>query len=75
MKNYLKDLFVLLAFTVTLFCTIYYMQLYNHEIQYKKRIIELTEKRNNTVSVALETVYQDSINNVLDEWLNDGAKW
>lgn len=75
MKNYLKDLVVLLSFLVVLGCNIYYMQRYNHEIQYKKRIIELTEKRNNTVSMTLETVYQDSIDNVLDEWLNDGAKW
>lgn len=43
------------------------------EIQYKQEILRLTEKRNNTASLALETLYTDSINNAVKEWLNDGT--
>lgn len=39
------------------------------ETQYKKRILELEEKKLSTSSMALETLYQDSINNTVNLWL------
>lgn len=44
---------------------------YQRNTQYKLRIMELQEKRNNTASMALETIYNDSINNTVKCWLSD----
>ena len=41
--------------------------------QYKLRILELQEKRNNTASIALKTVYNDSINYAVKCWLYDDS--
>lgn len=43
------------------------------EIQYKKQILELREKQILTSSMALQTVYQDSIYNTVEKWLEDGT--
>lgn len=34
------------------------------------KVVQLEEKRDSTASMALETLYQDSINVLLDEWVH-----
>lgn len=68
---------VLAILTILLIGSIY-INLYlvggtTKEIQYKKQILELREKKILTSSMALQTVYQDSINNTVKCWLEDGT--
>jgi hypothetical protein len=70
-KNYLNNLLytAVLLFSVSL----NFLQLAENQRNrhYKERIIELQEKSDNTASIAMITMYQDSINNVLNNWLSD----
>lgn len=70
-KNYLNNLLytAVLLFSVSLNCLLLAENQRNRH--YKERIIELQEKSDNTASIALVTTYQDSINNVLKNWLSD----
>lgn len=34
------------------------------------KVVQLEEKRDNTASMAMQTLYQDSINVLLDEWVH-----
>ena len=71
MKKYLLDLVIFLSLGISLTLNFYFLQKYNNQLQYKKRVLELIEKRNNTVSLAKESLYTDSINNTVKNWLKD----
>lgn len=71
MKQYLLDLLIFLCLGISLTLNFYLIQKYNNQLQYKKRVLELMEKRNNTVSLAKESLYTDSINNTVNDWLKD----
>lgn len=71
MKKYLLDLVIFLSLGISLTLNFYFLQKYNNQLQYKKRVLELMEKRNNTVSLAKESLYTDSINNTVYDWLKD----
>lgn len=77
MKKYFKYL-VLFTLVVTLVVNVatnlYLFDYSTKQLQYKKRILELEQKKNNTSSKALETVYQDSINNTVNLWLYGASK-
>lgn len=77
MKKYFKYL-VLFTLVVTLVVNVatnlYLFDYSTKQLQYKKRILELEQKKNNTSSKALETVYQDSINNTVNLWLYGTSK-
>ena len=70
MKKYLLDLVIFLSLGISLTINFYFLQKYNNQLQYKKRVLELMEKRN-TVSIAQESLYTDSINNTVNDWLKD----
>lgn len=71
MKKYLLDLVIFLSLGISLTLNFYLLEKYNNQLQYKKRVLELIEKRNNTVSLAKESLYTDSINNTVNDWLKD----
>lgn len=76
MKKYFESIILTIAIVAIVFS--YSLNLYllwetAKQTSYKKEIIRLTEKRNSTISMALYTVYQDSINNAVQNWLEDGA--
>jgi hypothetical protein len=71
MKKYLLDLLIFLCLGISLTLNFYLLEKYNNQLQYKKRVLELIEKRNNTVSLAKESLYTDSINNTVNDWLKD----
>ena len=71
MKQYLLDLLIFLCLGISLTLNFYLLQKYNNQLQYKKRVLELMEKRNNTVLLAKESLYTDSINNTVKDWLKD----
>ena len=71
MKQYLLDLLIFLCLGISLTLNFYLLQKYNNQLQYKKRVLELKVKRNNTVSLAKESLYTDSINNTVKDWLKD----
>lgn len=70
-KNYLNNLLytAVLLFSVSLNCLLLAENQRNRH--YKERIIELQEKSDNTASIAMITMYQDSINNEIQNWLNN----
>lgn len=69
MKKYLLDLVIFLSLGISLTLNFYLLHKYSNQLQYKKRVLELMEKRNNTVSLAKESLYTDSINNTVNDWL------
>lgn len=71
MKQYLLDLLIFLCLGISLTLNFYLLEKYNNQLQYKKRVLELKVKRNNTVSLAKESLYTDSINNTVNDWLNN----
>lgn len=71
MKKYLLDLVIFLSLGISLTLNFYLLEKYNNQLQYKKRVLELKVKRNNTVSLAKESLYTDSINNTVNDWLNN----
>lgn len=71
MKKYLVKIIEVMAIIVSLSLNYYLLSKVTKENQYKKRITELTIKRNSTSSMALYTVYNDSINNAVQIWLED----
>lgn len=71
MKKYLIRLTVFLSIGISLTLNFYLLEKYNNQLQYKKRVLELKVKRNNTVSLAKESLYTDSINNTVNDWLNN----
>ncbi len=71
MKKYLVKIIEVTAIIVSLSLNYCLLNEVTKENQYKKRITELTIKRNSTSSMALYTVYQDSINNAVQIWLED----
>lgn len=71
MKKYLVKIIEVAAILVSLSLNYCLFAQLTKENQYKKRITELTIKRNSTSSMALYTVYQDSINNAVQIWLED----
>ena len=71
MKKYLVKIIEVMAIIVSLSLNYCLLSKVTKENQYKKRITELTIKRNSTSSMALYTVYNDSINNAVQIWLED----
>ena len=71
MKQYLLDLLIFLCLGVSLTFNFYLLQKYNQNLQYKERVLELIVKRNNTVSLAKESLYTDSIYNIVNDWLKN----
>ena len=71
MKKYLVKIIEVATILVLLSLNYCLLNEVTKENQYKKRITELTIKRNSTSSMALYTVYQDSINNAVQIWLED----
>ena len=74
MKKYFESIIVtiaIVAIVASYSLNFYLLGKTTKEQQYKIQILELIEKRNNAVSLALETVYQDSINNAVQNWLVD----
>lgn len=71
MKKYLVEIIEVVAIIVSLSLNYCLISEVTKQYQYKKRITELTIKRNSTSSMALYTVYQDSINNAVQNWLED----
>lgn len=74
MKKYFESIILTIAIAAVVYS--YSLNLYllwgaTKETSYKKEILRLTEKRNSTASMALYTVYQDSINNTVQNWLED----
>ena len=77
MKKYFKYLVgitLVLTLGVNVATNLYLLDYSTKQLQYKKRILELEQKKNNTSSMALETLYQDSINNTVNLWLYDTSK-
>lgn len=73
MNKYLVNvLFLLLG--INLVGNYYLLSQYNQETQFKKRIVELKEKKTITSSMAQECLYQDSINNAVNLWLYGASK-
>lgn len=72
MNKYLVT-FAVVSLLLSICLNFYLLGYSTKQLQYKKEILELTEKRNSTSSLALETVYQDSINNTVQSWLEDGT--
>lgn len=68
--NTLIDFFVygLLFGSLWLNFTLLPKQTIDNAVRWK--VIQLEEKRDSTASMALETVYQDSINVLLHEWVH-----
>lgn len=76
MKKYFESIFVtiaVIAIVASYSLNLYFIRETAKQTSYKKEIIRLTEKRNSTISMALYTVYQDSINNAVQNWLEDGT--
>jgi hypothetical protein len=76
MKKYFESIFVtiaVIAIVASYSLNLYLIRETAKQTSYKKEIIRLTEKRNSTISMALYTVYQDSINNAVQNWLEDGT--
>lgn len=71
MEKYLVSIITVVLLLVSLSLNYYLLGYSTKQLQFKKEILELTEKRNSTSSLALETVYQDSINNAVLNWLED----
>ena len=77
MKKYFKYLVgitLVLTLGVNVATNLYLLDYSTKQLQYKKRILELEQKKNNTSSMALETLYQDSINNTVNLWLYGTSK-
>lgn len=73
--KYLEQLF--LAAAILMVAASYTLNFYflgetEKQIEHKKEILRLTEKRNSS-NPALKTVYQDSINNAVINWLENGT--
>ena len=74
--KYLEHLFItfaVLALVTSFSLNLYLLSRTTKERQYKKEILLLMEKRNNTSNLTLETLYTDSINNAVKDWLKDGT--
>lgn len=74
--KYLEHLlitFAVLALVTSFSLNLYLLSRTTKERQYKKEILLLMEKRNNTSNLTLETLYTDSINNAVKDWLKDGT--
>ena len=67
--KYLVEIALVITLGVNVASNLYLLDYSTKQLQYKKRILELEQKKNNTSSMALETVYQDSINNTVNLWL------
>lgn len=73
MNKYLVNvLFLLLG--INLVGNYYLLSQYNQETQFKKRILELKEKKRETPLQSLKLEYQDSINNTVNLWLYGTSK-
>lgn len=72
MNKYLVT-FAVVSLLISICLNLYLVGETTKEIQYKKQILELREKQIFTSSMALQTVYQDSINNTVEKWLEDGT--
>ena len=72
MNKYLVT-FAVVSLLLSICLNLYLVGETTKEIQYKKQIFELREKQILTSSMALQTVYQDSINNTVEKWLEDGT--
>jgi len=72
--KYLVEITLVLTLGVNVASNLYLLDYSTKQLQYKKRILELEQKKNNTSSMALETLYQDSINNTVNLWLYDTSK-
>lgn len=70
-KYFVLGMFLLLGTSLTV--NFYLLEKYNNQLQQKKRVLELMEKRNNTVSLAKESLYTDSITNAVNDWLGYGT--
>ena len=68
--NTLIDFFIygLLFGSLWLNFTLLPKQTIDNAVRWK--VIQLEEKRDNTASIALETLYKDSINTLLYEWVH-----
>ena len=76
MKKYLEitvEVIALITLLVSTSLNYYLLSRITTETHYKHQILELTDKKLSTSSMALETMYQDSINNVFQSWLEDGT--
>lgn len=70
-KYFVIGLFLLLGTSLTV--NFYLVSQINQDKQTKERIRELVEKREYSVSMELETIYTDSVNNVVYDWLGYGT--
>jgi len=73
MNKYLVSIVAVVSLLISICLNLYLVGETTKEIQYKKQILELREKQIFTSSMALQTVYQDSINNTVEKWLEDGT--
>ena len=72
MNKYLVT-FAVVSLLLSICLNFYLLGYSTKQLQYKKEILELREKQTRTSSMALQTVYQDSINNTVQSWLEDGT--
>lgn len=71
MRKYLFDLFIFLCLGISLTLNFNLLVKWENQLQYKKRVLELMDKRLNTTSLAMESLYTDSINNAVKDWLRN----
>ena len=66
MKDYIFGILTLLIMVV---CGYKMYNEYHTNTMYKVHILELRAKKNATASMAKQTLYQDSIDTLIEEWL------
>lgn len=69
MKKYLGTLALVIALGFSYALNLYLIEQRTKENYHKIEILELTQKKHSTYSKAKQAVYQDSINNVILNWL------
>lgn len=69
MKKYLGTLALVIALGLSYALNLYLIEQRTKENLHKIEILELTKKKLSTYSKAKQAVYQDSINNVILNWL------
>ena len=67
----LKQFIYLLILGISLVGNVVLGNYYQQNEQVKKTVKELCQKQSQTASLALNSLYADSINNELKRWLND----
>ena len=70
----LKQFIYLLILGISLVGNVVLGNYYQQNEQVKQTLKELSQKQSQTASLALNSLYADSINNELKRWLNNDTK-